>query len=450
MKPSILVVDDEQHHRLMLRAHLVAEGFQVQEAGDGQEAVAAAERCPFDLILMDVRMPGMDGMEALRRILRSCPGIPIIMMTAYGSIESAVEALKEGAEDYLTKPLDMDELLIKIRKALDIKRLRQENLLQKEALGERFDFSSIIGSSPKMRELFETLAMVAPTDATVLLLGESGTGKEVVAKAIHQNSPRKDRPLVKVSCAALPETLLESELFGHERGAFTGAVSRKRGRFELAQGGTLFLDEIGEMPPSTQVKLLRVLQEREFEPLGSERTLQVDVRIIAATHRDLDEEVARGRFREDLFWRLNVVSVPIPPLRERKEDIPLLAEHFLKVYREKNRKTVLGFTPQVINLFLRYHWPGNVRELENVVERSVILTKEDRIGVETLPPPLQELLERRPEGPEIRVGLSLKEVEREMIAQTLRETRGNRTRAAAILGISRKTLLNKIKEYGLA
>jgi len=295
--------------------------------------------------------------------------------------------------------------------------------------------------------LLDTLSLVAPSDATVLLLGESGTGKEVVAKAIHRNSPRRERPMVKVSCAALPETLLESELFGHERGAFTGAVARKRGRFELAQGGTLFLDEIGEMPLSTQVKLLRVIQEREVQPLGSETVLPMDVRIIAATNRDLTEEVAQARFREDLYWRLNVVSALLPPLRERREDIPLLAEHFLKIFMEKNRKMLQGFTPGVSNLFLRYGWPGNVRELENVVERGVILTRGDRIGIEALPPQMQELAGGESEAPEIRVGLSLKEVEREMVIQTLRETGGNRTQAAAILGITRKTLLNKIKEF---
>lgn len=450
MKPYILVVDDEAHHRMMLRAHLSAEGYRVQEAADGQEAVHAVSQGFFDLILMDVRMPTMDGLEALGQIAKISPGTPVIMMTAYGSIESAVHALKDGAEDYLTKPLDMEELLIKVNKALDVRRLREENLLNKEALGKRFDFSAIIGSSPKMMALFETLSLIAPTDATVLLLGETGTGKEVVAKAIHQNSPRQDRPLVKVSCAALPETLLESELFGHERGAFTGAVSRKRGRFELAQEGTIFLDEIGDMPPSTQVKLLRVLQEREFEPLGSERTIQVDVRILAATNKDLTAEVEGGRFREDLYWRLNVVSVTIPPLRQRKEDIPLLAEHFLKIYTEKNRKMVQGFTSRVMNLFFRYDWPGNVRELENVLERGVILTREDRIGLEALPPQLREMAGEEEEVPEIHVGLSLKEVEREMIIQTLRETEGNRTRTAAILGISRKTLLNKLKEYRIA
>jgi two-component system response regulator HydG len=449
MTPRILIADDEDSHRMMLRAHLKAEGYHVEEAVDGQAAVKLVSQGFYDLILMDVRMPVMDGAEALREIVTISPGTPVIMMTAYGSIESAVQALKDGAEDYLTKPLDVDELLIKLHRALDVRRLREENILQKEALGQRFDFSSIIGSSRAMQSMFETLSLVAPSDATVLLLGESGTGKEVVANAIHQNSPRCDKPLVKVSCAALPETLLESELFGHERGAFTGAIARKKGRFELAHGGTLLLDEIGEMAPPTQAKLLRVLQEKAFEPLGSERTITADVRIIAATNRDLAREVEGGGFREDLYWRLNVVTIVIPPFRERREDIPLLAEHFLSIYNEKNRKMVQGFTPGVLNLFLRYDWPGNVRELENVVERGVILSREDRMGIEALPPQLRELMGVEEDSPEIHVGLSLREVEREMILQTLRETSGNRTRAASILGISRKTLLNKIKEYGI-
>lgn len=451
-RPHVLVVDDEENHRLMLRAHMTSEGFEVHEASNGREAVEMVSRQPFDLVLMDIRMPVMDGMEALREIVQVSPATPVIMMTAYGSIESAVEALKLGAEDYVTKPLDMDELFLKVRKALDLRRLKEENLLAKEALRERFDFSSIVGSSPKMQALFETLSLVAPTDATVLLLGESGTGKEVIAKAIHLNSPRRDRPLVKVSCAALPETLLESELFGHERGAFTGAHSRKKGRFELADGGTVFLDEIGELPPSTQVKLLRVVQDREFEPLGSERTIHTDVRIIAATNRDLEEDVKAGRFREDLFWRLNVVSIELPPLRERREDIPLLAEHFLRLYCQRNNKEIMGFSPRVMNAFLRYPWPGNVRELENVVERGVILSQREIITPEVLPPALRELAGEEPEQEDqqaLMVGSSLRDVERAIILETLRRTGGNRTRAASILGISRKTLLNKLKLYGI-
>ncbi len=353
-KKSILVVDDEASHRMMLKAHLHEEGFEVIEASDGQEAIDLVGRHFYDLILMDIRMPVMDGVEALTRIKKISPTIPVIMMTAYGSIDSAVEALKSGADDYLTKPLDMDELLLKVKKILHYRQLEEENLLNRERLGKRFDFSNIIGKSPAMKELFETLTMVAPSDATVLLLGESGTGKEIVANAIHQNSPRKDQAYIKVNCAALPETLLESELFGHEKGAFTGALAKKKGRFELADGGTLFLDEIGEMSPATQAKILRVLQEKEFEAVGGTKTISVDVRIIAATHKDLEAEVKEGRFREDLYYRLNVVPITLPPLRNRKEDIPLLAEHFLKIYSQKNNRAIKGLEPR------GYRRPGSL------------------------------------------------------------------------------------------
>jgi two-component system response regulator HydG len=443
---TILIVDDEQSHRLMLRAHLEGEGFQIVEASDGHEAVDRAAERSFDLVLMDIRMPTMDGIEALKRIKEATAATPVIMMTAYGSINSAVEALQAGAIDYLTKPLDMDELIFKAKKALYYRHLEEENILQRERLGLRFDFSSIIGTSPRMKELFETLALAAPTEATVLLLGESGTGKELVANAIHQNSPRKDKPYVKVNCAALPETLLESELFGHEKGAFTGAIDKKKGRFERADGGTLFLDEIGEMSPPTQTKILRVLQEREFEAVGGTKTIEVDVRIIAATNKDLAEEVKRGKFREDLYYRLNVVPITIPPLRERTEDIPLLAEHFLRIYSEKNKRDITGFGPGMMEAFIGYNWPGNVRELENIVERTVIMSRDDTISLEDLPPVFAG---PQPEGDRTPPPTSLREVERETILKTLHQTGGNRTHAAQILGITRKTLQNKIKEYGL-
>jgi two-component system response regulator HydG len=443
---TILIVDDEQSHRLMLRAHLEGEGFQIVEASDGHEAVDRVTERSLDLVLMDIRMPTMDGIEALKRIKEITAAMPVIMMTAYGSINSAVEALQAGATDYLTKPLDMDELIFKTKKALYYRQLEEENILQKERLGLRFDLSSIIGTSPTMKKLFDTLAMAAPTEATVLLLGESGTGKELVANAVHQNSPRKDKPYVKVNCAALPETLLESELFGHEKGAFTGAIDKKKGRFERADGGTLFLDEIGEMSPPTQTKILRVLQEREFEAVGGTKTIKVDVRIIAATNKDLADEVKRGKFREDLYYRLNVVPITIPPLRERTEDIPLLAEHFLRIYSEKNKRNITGFGPGVMDAFIAYSWPGNVRELENIVERTVIMSREDTITLKDLPPVFAG-----PQGDGDRTPppTSLRDVERETILKTLRQTGGNRTHAAQILGITRKTLQNKIKEYDL-
>jgi two-component system, NtrC family, response regulator HydG len=448
-KQTVLVVDDEASHRMMLKAHLNEEGFEVVEASDGREAIDLANRNSYDLILMDMRMPILDGREALIGIKKINPSIPVIMMTAYGSIESAVEALKSGADDYLTKPLDMEELLLKVKKVLHYRQLEEENLLNKERLGERFDFSKIIGKSQPMKELFETLILVAPTDATVLLLGESGTGKEIVANAIHQNSPRKDKAYIKVNCAALPETLLESELFGHEKGAFTGAQFKKKGRFELADGGTLFLDEIGEMSPATQAKILRVLQEKEFETVGGTRTMTVDVRIIAATHKNLESEVQAGRFREDLFYRLNVVPVTIPPLRDREEDIPLLAEHFLQRYSRKNNRGLKNFEPLVLDALVRYPWPGNVRELENIVERMVIMSRGELILFQDLPPHLKSK-EEREEAPIAAVDPSLKDMEKELILKTLGKTGGNRTRAAHILGVTRKTLLNKIKEYGIA
>jgi two-component system response regulator HydG len=443
---TILIVDDEKSHRLMLRAHLEEEGFQIVEASDGHEAVDLVNERLFDLVLMDIRMPSMDGIEALKRIKEATAATPVIMMTAYGSINSAVEALKAGATDYLTKPLDMDELIFKAKKALHYRQLEEENILQKERLGIRFDFSSIIGTSLAMKELFETLSMAAPTEATVLLLGESGTGKELVANAIHQNSPRRDKPYVKVNCAALPETLLESELFGHEKGAFTGAIDKKKGRFERADGGTLFLDEIGEMSPPTQTKILRVLQEREFEAVGGTKTIKVDVRIIAATNKDLAEEVRKGGFREDLYYRLNVVPITIPPLRERTEDIPLLAEHFLRIYSDKNKRKIRGFDPGVMHAFIGYSWPGNVRELENIVERTVIMSREDTITLGDLPPGIAT---SQGEGDQTPPPTSLRDVERETILKTLHQTGGNRTHAAQILGITRKTLQNKIKEYGI-
>jgi two-component system response regulator HydG len=421
----------------------------ISEADDGISAVKAVESESFDLILMDIRMTDMDGIEAMGQIKKMSPSVPIIMMTAYASIKTAVEALKSGAYDYLTKPLDIDELKILIKKGLEHYRLQEENVLLKERLADRFDFSKIIGKSRRMKELFENLSLIAPSDATILIYGESGTGKELVANAIHQNSPRAQKPFIKVSCAALPETLLESELFGHERGAFTGAVSRKLGRFQLADGGTLFLDEVNVMSSTTQVKLLRVLQEREFEPLGSTKTIHVDIRLIAATNKELEAEVKEGRFREDLFYRLNVVPIHLPPLRERKEDIPLLAEHFFKLYQEKNKKSIKGFLPKTIDTLMRYDWPGNIRELENVIERAVLLCRGEYVSPKDLPSPFQG--EPIGEQPIISIppGMTLEELEKEAILQTLEETGANRTQTAQILGISRKTLQNKLKEYGL-
>lgn len=451
-KAKILVVDDEPSQRKMLKANLSLEGYQVFEADDGTSAIKRVSEEFFDLILMDNRMSSMDGIEALKGIKNISPGIPVIIITAYASVETAVEALQAGAHDYLTKPLDIEELKIKVQQSLEFWRLKEENILQKRRIENLFDASRIVGRSLKMKQVLETVAMVAPTEATVLILGESGTGKELIANALHQGSSRSEKRFIKVNCAALPETLLESELFGHEKGAFTGAVGRRPGRFELADGGTIFLDEIGEMTLATQSKLLRVLQEREFEPLGSTRTVKVDIRIVTASNRILREEVRKGNFREDLFYRLNVVPIMLPPLRERREDIPLLIEHFLNTYNDKNSRNLLGFHPRALDAIMRYSWPGNIRELENVVERSVILSKDDYVPFSELPEAIRgasgdQLSEQAREG--IRPGMTIREMEKELIIKTLEDNDGNRTRAARVLGITRRTLQHKIKEYDL-
>jgi len=366
VKPKILVVDDELSHRKMLEAVLSAEGYEIDQAEDGQAAIEQVVQRFYDLILMDIRMARTGGLEALKKIKQISPGIPVIIMTAYASVNTAIDALKSGAYDYLTKPLDIDELKILIEKALRFKQLEEENRFLKERLNNRFDFANIIGGSESMNQLLETVALVAPTDATVLITGESGTGKELIANAIHQNSLRRGKPLIKVNCAALPETLLESELFGHEKGAFTGALTQRKGRFQLAHSGSIFLDEITEMSTVIQAKILRVLQEQEFEPIGSSHTLKIDTRVMTATNKNIEEEISAGRFREDLYFRINVITLRVPPLRERRDDIALLADSFLKRFADKNRKPIKGFTPRAVDLMMRYEWPGNVRELENL------------------------------------------------------------------------------------
>jgi len=450
MKFKILVVDDDLSLRKMLEAVLTDDGYDVKEADDGHSAIEAVEEQFYDLILMDIRMTRMGGIEALKQIKKLSPGIPVIIMTAYASVETAREALKFGAFDYLTKPLDIDELKLILHRSLRHHQLEQENRYLRERLDDRFDFGNIIGNSRAMKNLFETLSQVAPTDATVLITGESGTGKELIANAIHQNSPRCHKPMIKVNCAALPETLLESELFGHEKGAFTGAVSKSRGRFQLAHESTLFLDEISEMTPATQAKILRALQEREIEPVGGETTLKIDTRVITATNKNLENEIKGGRFREDLYYRLNVVRIEIPPLRDRHEDIPLLAEFFLKQYVEKNRKLIKGFTPRATDVLMRHNWPGNVRELENLVERAVIMTRGDMITQDDFPSIMTGNGKSATEKNfGTSSGMTLKEAEKEIILRTLEETGGNRTHTAKILGISRRTLQLKLKEYGI-
>lgn len=449
---SILVVDDDQAHRAMLKAVLSGWGYRISEAGDGAAAIDAVHDRSFDSVLMDIRMVRVSGLEALEEIKRINPAIPIIIMTAYASVETAVEALKKGAYDYLTKPLDFDELKLALGRAMDHSRLKEENRVLRESLGAQFDRRNLIGRSLAMTKLLETVAQVALSEATVLIAGESGTGKEMIAGAIHFNSPRKDGPFIRINCAAITETLLESELFGHEKGSFTGADRRKEGKFRQAQGGSLFLDEVSEMSLGMQVKLLRVLQEREITRVGGDEVIKVDVRIIAASNKDLFEQIDAGRFREDLFYRLNVVTLNVPPLRERREDIPLMAQHFLEGFSERNRKTIHGFTPQAMDRLLKYNWPGNVRELMNAVERAVVLSRSDYLDEEDL-----SLIDRQTGKASALAAapasatesLPLNEVEKATILRTLDQTGGNKSEAARRLGITRRTLHQKLKKYGM-
>ncbi|ADK84908.1 two component, sigma54 specific, transcriptional regulator, Fis family [Desulfarculus baarsii DSM 2075] len=442
---TVLVVDDERGHRLMLRAHLEDAGYRVIDAADGEAALVQLESEPVELVLMDQVMPRMDGLSALKRVKAQRPELPVLMMTAFGSIDNAVTALKEGADDYLTKPLDVEEVLIKVGRRLEQARLARQVEEQARRLGERFDFSALIGESHPMLRLKESLALVAPTQATVLITGESGTGKEVAAQILHQHSKRAKGPLVGVNCAALPESLLESELFGHEKGSFTGATARRDGRFKTADGGTLFLDEVGEMSPSTQAKLLRVLQDGEYSPVGSDKVYTCDVRVIAATNRDLQQAVRDSEFREDLFYRLNVINIEMPPLRQRGEDIMLLADHFLRRFAAQNQRRLGGFGQNARLRMLAYRWPGNVRELINAVERAVIMSRGPQVELEDLPSSLQS--QPAVDQMLLRPGLSVRQAEKTLIILTLEATAGNRTQAAQMLGITRKTLQNKIKEY---
>ena len=449
---TILVVDDDQAHRTMLRTLLSGWGYKIVEADDGLVAIEKVHEQAFDMILMDIRMLKVSGLEALDGIKTYNPAIPVIIMTAYSSVETAVEALKKGAYDYLTKPLDFDELRLAMERAMDHSQLKEENRLLRETLGSHFDRQNIIGRSTAMVKLLETVAQVAPSEATVLITGDSGTGKELIAGAIHFNSPRKDGPFVKVNCAAITETLLESELFGHEKGAFTGAHRLKEGRFRQADGGSLFLDEVSEMSLGMQVKLLRALQEREITRVGGEEVIKVDVRIIAATNKDLIQEIESERFREDLYYRLNVVTLNVPLLRERKEDIPLLAQHFLNTFAEKNRKQIKGFTPQAMDQLLKYDWPGNVRELMNAVERAVVLSRSEYLDEQDLPLAIKDALsaeEKSPSRDAVPADLPLEDVEKATILKTLESTNGNKSEAARRLGITRKTLHKKLKKYGM-
>ena len=448
-KNSVLVVDDDTAHRTMLRTLIGGWGYEISEADDGSSAISEVRERPYDLVLMDVRMLKVSGTEALREIKSFNPAVPVIIMTAYSSVESAVSAIKEGAYDYLTKPLDFDKLKLSLERAMEHIHLKEENRLLKENLGISFDRRNIIGRSPAMAKLLETVALVAPSEATVLITGESGTGKELIAGAIHFNSARKEGPFVKINCAAITETLLESELFGHEKGSFTGADRRKEGRFLQANGGSILLDEISEMPLTMQVKLLRVLQEREITRVGGENAVKTDVRVIAATNRDLKEMVESGAFREDLYYRLNVVSLNTPPLRERKEDIPLLAQNFLDMFTEKNRKKIKGFTPAAMDGIIKYGWPGNVRELMNAVERAVVLARSEYLDEDDLPAIQGELPETVSPQPEETWNVPLEEIEKATILKTLESLKGNKSETARRLGITRRTLHKKLKKYGV-
>jgi two-component system, NtrC family, response regulator HydG len=449
----ILVVDDDLSHLKTLKTIVTSWGYRASEADDGSKAVKLVKERPYDLILMDIRMAEMSGIEALKQIKDYNPTIPIIIMTAYSSVDSAVNALKSGAYDYLTKPLDFDEVKLTLERALEHSGLKAENKSLKDKLRADYDLRNIVGKSKAMKELIDMLAMIAPSEATVLITGESGTGKELIAKSIHHNSNRKNHPLVVVNCAALAETLLESELFGHEKGAFTGADKRREGRFRQANKGTIFLDEIGETSATMQAKLLRVIQEREIQRVGGDETLKVDVRILAATNKNLEDEVQNGRFREDLYYRLNVVTLNAPPLRERREDIPLLAQHFLEKYTEKNRKNVKGFSPLAMDMLIKYAWPGNVRELENTTERAVILLTGDHITDKELPSNITEPYSEKSDWFEkpkpVAANRPLEDIEKEAILATLEATGGNKSETARRLKINRKTLHKKLKDYGL-
>ena len=451
----ILVVDDEELNRDLLQQILEREGYQVAIAANGQEALALLRKETFHVVLTDLKMPGMTGVEVIRELKTLAPFTMGIIHTAYGSVETAVEAMKVGAYDYVTKPVRRDELLVVIQRALEFQRLHHENVSLRKQLKAKYKFDNIISDNEKMQAIFTQVEKVADTDSTVLIYGESGTGKELIARALHYNSYRQDKPLVPINCGAIPEDLLESELFGHERGAFTGAVSQRLGRFELANGGTIFLDEIGELRPSLQVKILRVLQEREFERVGGTRTIKVDVRILAATNKNLEDLVARQQFRDDLFWRLNVIPITLPPLRERLSDIPLLMAHFIARFNAEKKQRLTGVTPEALQMLQSYHWPGNVRELENTVERIAILKGIGMIMPEDLPEKIA-----RPSLSRIVPGVTIPDdgidfdamveaFEKQLLMQALVKASGVKSKAANLLRMNRTTLVEKVKKLRL-
>ncbi|MBW2709643.1 MAG: sigma-54-dependent Fis family transcriptional regulator [Deltaproteobacteria bacterium] len=438
--PSILVVDDESAIRESLKDWLMEDGYSVALAIDGENAIAMVQESQYDVILLDLKMPGIDGLETMRRIKEVSPDSEVLMMTAYASVDTAVQAMKEGAFDYLVKPFDPDEVELQIKKILAHREMRLENIMLRKRLEEQYQYDEIIGKSQGMQEIFDLIDRVAPSDSTVLITGESGTGKELIAQALHGNSNRCYMPFVAVNCGALPDSLLESELFGYEKGAFTGADHTKRGRFEMAQGGTILLDEIGDISLKTQVDLLRVLQQKEITRLGGESTIDVDVRILAATNRDLKASIAKGDFREDLFYRLNVISIHVPPLRERNEDIPLLANAFVKQQCMEMNKALVKINPGAMRQLMDYHWPGNVRELENIIERALVIGTGREIMPEDLPFSRSDT--RAFDSPK-----SLKMMEKAHILKILEQTGWNISKAAREMDIDRQTLYNKMNKY---
>jgi two-component system response regulator AtoC len=449
LSKQVLVIDDEENLRHYLQLVLGEAGYQVETASDGAEALEKMQHHTWDIVLCDIRMPRMDGMALLKEAkARSLEGT-IIMMSAYGTVETAVEAMKIGAYDYVSKPFNADEIILTIKKAEERERLREENIRLKAEAQRDYDLENIVAQSEAMRKVFDFIKKVARYKSSVLITGESGTGKELVARAIHYNSDRRDKPLISINCGAIPENLLESELFGHVKGAFTDAVKTKKGLFEMAHQGTMFLDEVGELPQSLQVKLLRVLQDGEIRRVGDTASFQVDVSLIAATAKDLESEVKHGRFREDLYYRLNVLPIHLSPLRERKEDIPSLVEHFIELYNKKLGLRIKGASKQAMQRFLQYSWPGNVRELENIIERGMILAEKDTIGLEALPMHVQEGSQSTPVSSGLSIKKGAREMEIRLIQEALNKTGGNRLQAARILEISHKALLYKLKEYGL-
>lgn len=447
LKFKILIIDDEKNIRDGLAAFLEMQNYCVQVAENGKQGIEIFEQDSIDLVITDLRMPVLDGDEVLKHITATSPGVPVIVLTGHGSIDGAVEAMKRGAYDFIAKPLNLDRLQVVIKRALQGRELILKNKMLQEELVQKTAFNNIIGKSPEMLKLYDTIRKIADSKASVLITGESGVGKELIANAIHQLSSRKDNAFIKVHCAALTESLLESELFGHEKGAFTGAVGLKRGRFELAHQGSIFLDEIGEINQNVQIKILRILQEKQFERVGGEETLNVDVRVIAATNRDLEKEIAEGNFREDLFYRLNVVNLYIPPLRERKEDLPLLITAFLNEFNKENNKKITNIDNLAKNVLYSYDWPGNIRQLRNCIESAVLMCTGDTITINDLPPTIHA----KNDSNMIKVPAKapLAEIEKIVIEQNLLLLNGNKSRTAEVLQIGRKTLHRKIEEYGL-